>query len=514
MKNILIKIALVIVSCGALFVSHSYAATSAEVFPTYPAVNYNSGVASPDVIKKGEYLAKMGDCLGCHTEPTQGAKAFAGGYQFPTPFGVIVSSNITPDKATGIGAWTQAEFIKAVKEGVRPNGDYLFPVMPYNYYHAVPDEDMAAIYAYMMSVPAVNYQVPDNEMMWPFGWRFLQIGWRTLYFNAFNKFPVMTDDPTQSAEWNRGRFIVEGLAHCNECHTPQGPLGNPKMKYKLTGNLIEGYYAPNITGSRLKDTPIQDIVDVFHKNKMLAGGPVQGPMLEANEDSFKYLSTADITAIAIYLKALDIPSPPAKKGGMTGAELYNSVCASCHTTGGSGAPILGDKAEWAKRMNVGGINHLYSVAINGIGSMPPKGTCVTCTNAEIDSAVDYIIQTTENSKGVEARKATAPTPITYSAAKGKQVYEAQCASCHNKGVDGAPVLGDVVAWTPILQKQLDVLFSHAIYGYGKMPAKRPMLGKDGKYTDGYCPDCSNEDIEQAVIYMANKGGKNVNYGLW
>jgi len=151
---------------------------------------------------------KKGDCLGCHTGSTPGAKPFAGGYQFHTSFGVIVSSNITPDKSKGIGSRTQDEFIRAVKEGIDNNCGYIFTVMPYNYYHTVPNEDVAAIYAYMMSVPAVNYQVPENKMTWPFSWRLLQLVWRTLYFNAFNKYPVIAEDKTQSAEWNRGHYIV------------------------------------------------------------------------------------------------------------------------------------------------------------------------------------------------------------------------------------------------------------------------------------------------------------------
>jgi cytochrome c5 len=484
-----------------------------EVFPKYPVINYNNGIASPATLKKGEYLAKMGDCLGCHTEPTLGAKPFAGGYQFPTPFGVIVSSNITPDKISGIGSWTKAQFIKAIKNGVDNEGKYIFPVMPYNYYHQVSDADMGAIYDYLMSVPAVSYQVPDNQMFWPFGWRFMQLGWRILFFNPLNKLPEFQNDPTQSAAWNRGHYIVEGLGHCNECHTPQGLLGNPKFEYKLTGNMIEGYYAPNITGNRLKDIPNEKIIAVFQKNQMLGGGPVQGPMLEANEDSLKYLTTDDLTAIAIYLKSLNVTPPAMKHGNLSGEDLYNSVCASCHTTGGSGAPMLGDKAEWSKRLAQGGLNGLYTVAIDGKGSMPPKGTCIGCSDQEIQAAVDYILKTTEESKGQMARKPTAPIPFKYSPALGQQVYRAQCAVCHDKGIDGAPKIGDETAWAPIVKKQLDILFAHSIYGYGKMPGKKPVQ-RNGQYQAGYCPDCSNSDIEQAVIYIANKSGKSVAYGLW
>ncbi len=175
--------------------------------------------------------------------------------------------------------------------------------------------------------------------------------------------------------------------------------------------------------------------------------------------------------------------------------------------------MLGDKAEWAKRLSQGGINGLYTVAIDGKGSMPPKGTCIGCSDAEIKAAVDYILKTTEESKGQMARKPTAPIPFKYSPALGQQVYRAQCAVCHDKGINGAPKIGDETAWAPIVKKQLDVLFAHTIYGYGKMPGKKPAQ-RNGQYQAGYCPDCSNSDIEQAVIYIANKSGKSVAYGLW
>jgi cytochrome c5 len=506
---------LLVTVCAMLVALPLFAAQKAENFPVYPTVNLKSGAASPEIIKKGEYLAKMGDCLGCHTDPKT-RHAYAGGYQFPTPFGVIVSSNITPDKETGIGKWTQAQFRDAIKEGVSPRG-YIYPAMPFNYYHQLPDADVDALFAYFMSVPAVHYQVPDNQMTWPFGWRFLQLGWRIMFFNPWNKFPEFTYDNTQSADWNRGRYIVEGLGHCIQCHGKLNALGAPEMKYKLTGGMILGFYAPNITKSHLGNLPEQKIMDVFKKNQMLNGGPVQGPMLEANMDSLRYLHDDDLHAIAVFLKSVDVPSPPAaKSSSLTGGALYESVCASCHTTGSSGAPILGDKAEWAKRLKEnGGLPGLYQRAINGIGSMPAKGTCTSCTDAQIDSAVDYILKTTEESKGVSLPKATAPKLIRYVPTVGQKVYQAQCAACHSNDKSTAPQLGDLKAWQPILEReQLDVLFAHAIYGYGTMPGKKTKIGPNGKMIKGYCEDCLNSDLQQAVIYMVQKSSKNSNYTLW
>lgn len=487
-----------------------------EGWPAYPKVNYQSGVASKEVIARGEYLAKMGDCLGCHTD-RKTLQSYAGGYQFPTPFGVIVSSNITPDKKTGIGNWTEKQFIRAIKEGVRPDGQYIYPAMPYNYYHQIPDADAAALYAYFMSTPAIDNPVPDNQMTWPFGWRFLQLGWRILFFNHWNKLPEFQYVSTESPEWNQGRYIVESLGHCIQCHGKLNALGAPEMEYKLTGGMILGYYAPNITGNRLKDFSNEKVMNVFRKNEMLSGGPVQGPMLEANMDSLRHLSDADLNSIAVYLKSLNITPPVVKNAGsLAPKDIYNAHCAQCHTTGGSGAPILGDKDEWNKRLQKsGGLAGIQHLAIVGIGSMPAKGTCVTCTDQQINDTVAYIIQTTENSKGVAARKSTAPPSVNYSAQAAQLVYDTHCASCHsNRNNKAAPQLGDEKAWAPILQQQFNILFSHALYGYGSMPGKKDSINAQGQLIKGYCPNCTDRDVQMAVIYMAQKANKEKDYSLW
>ena len=225
----------------------------------YPATSYPVDAKTRALIKRGEYLTKAGDCIACHTDTQHNGKAFAGGLGIYTPFGTIYSPNITPDKSTGIGLWSNEDFIRAMHQGIAPNGSYYFPVFPFPSFAKINKNDLLAIKAYLFSLPPINKANQANEMMWPFNWRFLQLGWRILFLHANEYQP----DNQQTLSWNRGAYLVQGLGHCSMCHTPLNLLGAEKKKYYLTGGFIQGYYAPNISASGLKGVPIADIQAVF-----------------------------------------------------------------------------------------------------------------------------------------------------------------------------------------------------------------------------------------------------------
>lgn len=487
------------------------AAVGATAYPQYPAIAYGEGARAAE-LQRGEYLAKAGDCLACHTAP--GGVPFAGGLGIKTPFGTLYAPNITPDKTTGIGNWTDAQFIKAMREGIAPDGHYYYPAFPYLSFNRVTDSDLKAIKSYLDALPAVQQANKEDTLMFPFSWRFMQLGWRTLFFYAQKQGPYV-DQPNQSAQWNRGAYLVEGLGHCAMCHTPSHSLisekyslGAPIQKYALGGAMVGGYFAPAINAVGLKDIPVSDVVDVFAHDHLIGGGDVVGPMLEVNQDSLKYLSQSDWEAIAVYLKSVKSELTPKKSSGGTGAEAgkgtYDQYCTGCHSTGAGGAPKLGDATAWDPLIKQG-MPTLYHNAIDGIRAMPPKGTCMSCTDQEIQNAVDYLVSAAQGGQGATTE---APTPSTpppaLTMADGQQMYQAHCAVCHSPQAHylNAPALGDKAAWTPILSQGFDVVLLNTIHGVGNMPAR------------GGCTQCTDAEIKAAAKYMAEESKTQGDYSLW
>lgn len=470
--------------------------------PSYPVPN-TSGKSHAEVeqIKRGEYLTKAGDCIACHTNSLKEGVPFAGGLPMQTPFGTIYSPNITPDKETGIGNWTEEQFITAMHKGLSPRGKLYYPAFPYLYFSKVTVEDIKAIKAYFDSIPPVHQVTQKNEMVWPFNWRFLQSGWRLLFFNPANTGPFKAN-PNQSEEWNRGAYLVEGLGHCAMCHTPsyyilseKYPLGAPIKKYNLTGAKIQGYLAPNISKMNIESIPNEEFLQVFTHNRLIGGGKIEGPMLEANENSLKYLTRSDLSSIITYLKSVESKSPPKPKAGPGGAGkgIYQSYCEGCHASGAGGAPRFGDPGSWETPLK-NGMPSVYTNAIKGINGMPAKGTCFTCTDQEVKEAVDYMVN------AVSGKKAVAPLK-KLTMADGKRIYEENCSVCHNTGFKGAPKVGDKQAFKAsvkagFLQSYLDVI-----------------MGRHGHPPRGGCADCSDADIKAAVKYMLTESS-NQDYSLW
>lgn len=360
-------------------------------YPEYPRAHIEAD-ADKARVARGEYLAKLGDCMACHTDTSNGGAPFAGGLRIDTPFGALFTPNITPDRDTGIGNWSEDDFVTAMREGISPDGSYYYPVFPYNYFNRMSREDVVAIRAYLDSIPAEKHPNKPPQMTWPFNYRWLQFGWRVLYF-YFAK-GQYSPDPTRSADWNRGAFIVEGPGHCALCHTELNVLGVPKKEYYLAGAFVQDFYAPNINAQGLRHLPPGAVAKVFKRDVKPSGGQLLGPMGDVEHDSLRYLRRADMLAIAEYLKSVNSVSPPVEDlqtplNRNAGRKLYDSNCGVCHNTGVVGAPEV-DKRRVRRILRDQGRENLYQVAIKGDGPMPPKGGCDICSDARVEAAVDYM----------------------------------------------------------------------------------------------------------------------------
>jgi mono/diheme cytochrome c family protein len=261
-----------------------------------------AAAAESDTVERGDYLVRAGGCVSCHTA-ADGLK-LAGGRALATPFGTFYGPNITPDPETGIGRWTDAQFLRALREGVRPDGANYFPVFPYPSFTGITDSDALAIKAYLFSLPAVRRQNRPHDVPFPFSWRFLQTGWKLLFFTPGPFRPA----PERSAAYNRGAYLVTALAHCGECHTPRNFLGAGRSGEWLAGTPDgpDGQLVPNITpdprtgiGKWEKD----DVVELLRTGATPEQSKVKGAMRETIEDGLKYLSGGDLEAIADYLFA-------------------------------------------------------------------------------------------------------------------------------------------------------------------------------------------------------------------
>jgi mono/diheme cytochrome c family protein len=290
-------------------------------------------------IEHGRYMATAADCAACHTAP--GSKPFAGGGALETPFGILLAPNITPDLETGIGGWTDDEFVNAVQNGIGHGGVHLYPAMPYTYYTRMTREDVIAIRAYLDTVEPVRNRVQANQLPFPFNQREAMIGWNELYFSPGELKP----DPSKSPEWNRGAYIVEGAEHCGLCHTPKNAMGGDKTGQAMQGSVLQNWYAPNITGDHrlgIGDWTVEDIA-LYLKTGRNRYDIASGPMADAVTHTTSHLADADLRAIAVYLKDLppsggELPQPVSTQDPVIqrGQAIYNQQCAACHTAGGEG----------------------------------------------------------------------------------------------------------------------------------------------------------------------------------
>lgn len=329
----------------------------------------------PGAVKRGAYVAIQGDCAACHTKP--GSEAFAGGYGLQTPFGVIYSTNITPDAATGIGSWTERDFFRAVRHGKRNDGAQLYPAMPYNAYVKMSDTDMHDLWAYMRSVSPVNQQAPTNTLGFPYNVRLAMLGWNFLFFDNSPFSPVAG----QTEAWNRGRYLVDGAGHCAACHTPKNLLGGDTSAYLQGADLLGGH-APEITNNAYLGLGQWNQEQVVQYLKLGSNhqAVASGAMGEAVENSTQYMTNQDLAAIAEYLHSL--PGSEAKSAHpvaandskmQRGALLYELNCMACHNVKGEG--IEGMVTGFANNPGIrapGGAS-LISAVLKGGRAVPTAG---------------------------------------------------------------------------------------------------------------------------------------------
>jgi len=308
--------------------------------------------APPELVAKGEYLARAGDCVVCHTGP--GEKPFAGGLRMSTPLGDIYTTNITPDKDTGIGDYSFADFKEVMRKGITKDGHRLYPAMPYPSYAKVSEDDLKALYAFFMeSVLPVDRKNSPTEIPRPLNWRWPLKFWNMVFTGKIG----YTPDPAHDEAWNRGAYLVQGLGHCGSCHTPRGLFFQEKALNETRNIYLSGGNLDNWFASSLREEPDSglanwspDDIAQFLKTGHNSHATAFGTMVDAVNNSTQYLTDADLAAIATYLKSL----PGNRQGqdvtvaeGSTGGKLYVQQCAACHLSDGKGhapyiAPLVGN----------------------------------------------------------------------------------------------------------------------------------------------------------------------------
>ncbi|WP_407165741.1 c-type cytochrome [Bradyrhizobium sp. ORS 111] len=311
-----------------------------------PLFSAGSVTARPDDyvdLARGKALVIAGDCAACHT--AAGGQPFAGGLALQTPFGAIMTPNITPDNTTGIGSWSAEDFALAMQQGRRPGGGHLYPAFPYPYYTKVERSDLDAMYQYLRALPPVENRVNRNTLPFPFNIRLLMKGWNALFFTPGS----FTPDPARSAEFNRGAYLVEGLGHCGACHTPFNAFGASQNDKYLQGNQIDNWTAPNITNDErvgLGKWSVDDIVQYLRTGQN-AFSLASGPMKDAIENSTSKMPVSDLKAIAVYLEERGAAGPPAATPlaasdprMQAGEAIYVDTCAACHVRTGVGVAHL------------------------------------------------------------------------------------------------------------------------------------------------------------------------------
>jgi len=295
---------------------------------------------SAETIARGKALAEAADCASCHTADP--SKPFAGGKRIDTPFGAIYSPNLTPDRETGLGAWSDEEFSRALRYGVRRDGSRYYPAFPYPNFTKMVRDDLLAIRAYLATLTPVPNSPPPPELRWPLNYRIVMRAWNYLFFRP----GIFEPNQQKSTEWNRGGYLVAGAAHCGACHTPKNLFGGDRGGRAFGGGLVLGWFAPRLDGaerSGLKSWSAGDIVEYLQSGRN-ARSHAGGLMAEVVANSTSKMSDADIRAIAVYLKDLPagksdpVVTPPPQAEMAAGKALYAHACVACHEADGSGAP--------------------------------------------------------------------------------------------------------------------------------------------------------------------------------
>jgi mono/diheme cytochrome c family protein len=362
-----------------------------------------------DMVKRGRELAAVGNCNDCHT--VRGAKNFAGGLPVPTPFGTIFSSNITPDADTGIGRWSEAAFARAMRSGVDREGRHLYPTFPYDHFTNVSDEDDRALYAYLMTREAVRAPARENELSFPLNQRVVVAGWKLLFLHRGTYQP----DNTKSAEWNRGAYLVEGLAHCGACHTPRNALGAERASASFAGGDVDNWRAYALNAQSPSPVPwdAAALYAYLHRGWHPDHGTARGPMAEV-VSNLSEVPSSDVRAIAIYMAEVFGPQPSDRKrdgeavmaeansaapaaaqAGQQGAVIYAAACATCHESGRP-PPYGGIDLALSTAISGPDPRNLANIVLSGVrpveGERSPimPGFAASMSDAQIATLVNYL----------------------------------------------------------------------------------------------------------------------------
>ncbi|MEH6800636.1 MAG: cytochrome c [Halopseudomonas sabulinigri] len=325
-----------------------------------------------ELIERGKYLATAADCVACHTTPE--GKPFAGGVEFKLPFGSLYSPNITPDKETGIGSWSDEDFVSALHSGVGKDGKHYYPAFPYTSYTLMPEDEVLAIKAYLSSLDPINQAPPENTLSFPFNQRWGMVFWNMLFLDDERFEP----EPEQSEQWNRGAYLVQGPGHCAECHTPRNLFQALDSGEPLAGNLIQGWQAYNISSDETHGIGAwseAELVNYMSKGYAPGKGVAGGPMAEVVNKSLRHLEETDLTAIATYLLSTEpqqagIARPETKQLSMPtemglGSNLFAGACASCHRWDGKGNQSPVASLMGLKTVNDPAATNLLGILLTG-----------------------------------------------------------------------------------------------------------------------------------------------------
>jgi mono/diheme cytochrome c family protein len=371
------------------------------------------------LVKRGRELASIGNCNDCHT--LRGGKSFAGGLPVPTPFGTIYSSNITPDPETGIGRWSEAAFRRAMRSGVNRDGQHLYPTFPYDHFTNVSDEDDTALYAYLMTRPPVQAPARANQLSFPLDQRFVIAGWKLLFLHR----GIYQPDLAQSAEWNRGAYLVEGLAHCGACHTPRNALGAERASASFGGGDVDNWNAFAINAQSPAPVPwnTEALFAYLRDGSHPDHGAARGPMAQV-VSNLSSVPESDIKAIAIYMAGVfgaptpdrkrwgdqvladarsssvksspvQLPSAPASQGNAVGASIYAAACATCHETDRA-LPYGGVNLGLSTAISAPDARNVANIVLSGVrpveGERSPimPGFATSMTDDQIAALLNYL----------------------------------------------------------------------------------------------------------------------------
>jgi mono/diheme cytochrome c family protein len=377
----------------------------------------------PGIVAKGAQLAAIGDCAVCHTRA--GGKPFAGGFPVETPFGTIYGTNITPDRDTGIGAWSEEAFRRAMREGVARDGSHLYPAFPYDHFTRLTDGDISALYAFLMTREPVNQPNRPLELSFPLNWRIFAAAWQLLFLDK----GAYRNDPAQSAEWNRGAYLVDGVGHCGACHTPRNRLGAEAKDRRLAGGEGEGWSAPALDAASPAPVPwtADQLFAYFRHGFADQHGFAAGPMQPVAADLARS-PEADVRAIATYIASIIGPHDPAGRKRQTdaalafaqqravtindiartttgaapadtrsaGKALFDGACATCHRSGG-GLPVSRPVAlALSTPVNAADPGNFLRIVLDGIHPPPGQrgpimpGFSGALTDQQIVALADYV----------------------------------------------------------------------------------------------------------------------------